>query len=173
VVDISEQDLERLYSEAQLHAYQRKSSTIRCHDIMSRDLITVAPDSPTALAWQLLRKHKISMLPVTDAENRLLGVVSTVDFLKNLQVPHYWGLLRHFHQLLLKQNHKLQHKRHVAEIMVKSISVVHEDEHISTLVPMMSDQGLHHIPVLNAEQKLVGIVTQSDLIAGLFKSKLC
>jgi CBS domain-containing membrane protein len=38
---------------------------------------------------------------------------------------------------------------------------------------MMSDQGLHHIPVLNAEQKLVGIVTQSDLIAGLFKSKLC
>jgi CBS domain-containing membrane protein len=173
VVDISEQDLERLYSEAQLHAYQRKSSTIRCRDIMSRDLITVAPDSPTALAWQLLRKHKISMLPVTDAENRLLGVVSTVDFLKNLQVPHYWGLLRHFHQLLLKQNHKLQHKRHVAEIMVKSISVVHEDEHIATLVPMMSDQGLHHIPVLNAEQKLVGIVTQSDLIAGLFKSKLC
>ena len=172
VVDISEQDLERLYHHAQLNAYQRKSGEIRCRDIMSRDLITVGPNSAVASAWQLLRKHKISILPVTDTEQQLLGVVSTVDFLKNLQVPHYWGLLRHVNQLLLKNRHNKQYKRKVAEIMVSNLSVAYEDDHIVALVPMLSDQGLHHIPVLNTQQQLVGIITQSDLIAALFNSKL-
>ena len=172
VIDISEQDLERLYHQAQLHAYQRKSGEIRCSDIMSRDLITVKPDTAVATAWQLLRKHKISMLPVVNDEQHLLGVISTVDFLKNLKVPHYWGLLRHVNQLLLRNKHSSQYKRNVADIMVSKLTVVHEHEHIAALVPVLSDQGLHHIPVLNAQQQLVGIITQSDLIAALFNAKL-
>lgn len=172
VIDISEQDLERLYHQAQLHAYQRKSGEIRCSDIMSRDLITVKPDTAVATAWQLLRKHKISMLPVVNDEQHLLGVISTVDFLKNLKVPHYWGLLRHVNQLLLRNKHSSQYKRNVADIMVSKLTVAHEHEHIAALVPVLSDQGLHHIPVLNAQQQLVGIITQSDLIAALFNAKL-
>ncbi len=172
VVDISEQDLEQLYHQAQLHAYKRKSGEIRCGDIMSRDLLTIGPNSAVAAAWQLLRKHNISMLPVTDPQQQLLGVVSTTDFLKNLQVPHYWGMLRHVNQLLLKNRHNKQYKRKVAEIMLTKISVAHEDDHIAALVPMLSDQGLHHIPVLNTQQQLVGVITQSDLIAALFNSKL-
>lgn len=172
VIDISEQDLERLYHQAQLHAYQRKSGEIRCTDIMSRDLITVKPDTAVATAWQLLRKHKISMLPVVNDEQHLLGVIATVDFLKNLKVPHYWGLLRHVNQLLLRNKHSIQYKRNVADIMVSKLTVAHEHEHIAALVPVLSDQGLHHIPVLNAQQQLVGVITQSDLIAALFNAKL-
>ncbi|MDX5407870.1 MAG: HPP family protein [Chromatiaceae bacterium] len=172
VIDISEQDLERLYHQAQLHAYQRKSGEIRCSDIMSRDLITVKPDTAVATAWQLLRKHKISMLPVVNDEQHLLGVISTVDFLKNLKVPHYWGLLRHVNQLLLRNKHSSQYKRNVADIMVSKLTVAHEHEHIAALVPVLSDQGLHHIPVLNDQQQLVGVITQSDLIAALFNANL-
>ena len=36
------------------------------------------------------------------------------------------------------------------------------------LVPLLFDHGLHHIPIVNAEQLLVGMVTQSDLIAALY-----
>ena len=123
-------------------------------------------------AWQLLRKHNISILPVTDTEQQLLGVVSTTDFLKNLQVPHYWGLLRHVNQLLLKRKHSSQYQRSVADIMASHVTVAQQDDHIAALVPMLSDQGRHHIPVLNAQQQLVGVITQSDLIAALFKTKL-
>lgn len=172
VVDISEQDLEQLYHQAQLHAYQRKSGEIRCGDIMSRDLITVGPNSAVASAWQLLRKHNISMLPVTDTARQLLGVVSTTDFLQNLQISHYRGLLRHVNQLLLKNRHNKQYKRKIAEIMTSNLTVAHEDDHIAGLVPLLSDQGLHPIPVLNSRQQLVGVITQSDLIAALFNSKL-
>ncbi|MDX3774193.1 HPP family protein [Chromatiaceae bacterium AAb-1] len=168
VVDVSEQDLEKIYTQAQLHAYQRKSGEIRCRDIMSADVITVTADTPVAAAWQLLHKHKISMLPITDAQQQLLGVISVADFLKNLHVPHYWGFLRHLNSLLLKRGHKKHHKRRVAELMTVKLTVAYEDEHIATLIPLLSDQGLHHIPVLNRQQKLAGIITQSDLIAALY-----
>ena len=36
------------------------------------------------------------------------------------------------------------------------------------LVPLLSDHGLHHIPIANAEPQLMGMVTQSDLIAALY-----
>jgi CBS domain-containing membrane protein len=168
VVDISEQDLERLYHQAQLNAYQRKSGQIRCSDIMSRDLITVTPDTAIASAWQLLRKHNISLLPVTDHHRQLLGVIATADFLKNIKVPHYWGVLRHLNNLLLKNRYTRQYKRKVADIMVTKLTVVHEADHIAGLIPLLSDQGLHHIPVLDSQQQLVGIITQSDVIAALF-----
>jgi len=44
---------------------------------------------------------------------------------------------------------------------------VNQHELIATLVPVLSDKGLHHIPVTNNKQ-VVGIVTQSDLIAALY-----
>ena len=43
-----------------------------------------------------------------------------------------------------------------------------EDMHIVELVPLLFDHGLHHIPIVNPEQRLVGMVTQSDLIAALY-----
>ena len=42
----------------------------------------------------------------------------------------------------------------------------------TALVPVLSDQGFHHIPVLNVQRQLVGVITQSDLIAALFNTTL-
>lgn len=39
------------------------------------------------------------------------------------------------------------------------------------LVPMLSDSGMHHLPVVNAERRLSGIVTQSDLVAALYRAQ--
>ncbi len=172
VVDISEQDLERLYHQAQLNAYQRKSGEIRCSDIMSRDLITVTPDTPLFLAWQLLRKHKIGSLPVIDNTQQLQGIISTVDILKHLQVPSYAGLLKQLNGLFLQRHYKQQRKLTVADRMSANLITVLPDEHLVALVPLLSDKGLHHIPVTSAEGKLLGMVTQSDVIAALFNRQL-
>jgi CBS domain-containing membrane protein len=40
--------------------------------------------------------------------------------------------------------------------------------HIVELVPLLSERGLHHIPIVDAERRLIGMVTQSDLIAALY-----
>lgn len=168
VLDVNEQDLERIYQQAQQHAYRRRSGEVLSRDIMSKDLITVSKDTTLGNAWKLFRKHKISMLPVINEHKELLGVISSVDFLKDLTVPSYSGLLRHLNSLLISRKHKNQVKTKVQDLMVSNVVVVRDDDHIVALVPLLSDIGLHHIPVLDREQKLCGIITQSDLIAALY-----
>jgi len=58
------------------------------------------------------------------------------------------------------------------QIMTKTVRTVRQDFHIVELVPLLSDQGLHHIPIVDNEDKLVGMVTQSDLIAALYRGRL-
>ncbi|MDO6527840.1 HPP family protein [Motilimonas sp. 1_MG-2023] len=168
VVDISEQDLEQIYQQAQLHAYQKRCGEILSRDIMSQDLITINQDASLGTAWKLLQKHKISMLPVINSEQELLGVISSTDFLKQLTVPSYAGLLRHLNALLIKRKHNDEIQNRVQDLMVTNVTVVKDSDHIVALVPLLSDIGLHHIPVLDAQQKLCGIITQSDLIGALY-----
>lgn len=165
---MNEQDLELIYREAQQHAYQARSPEILSRDIMSKDVITVRKDTSLGSAWKLFRKHKISMLPVVNEERELIGVISSVDFLKQLSVPSYSGLLRHLNSLLIARTHKNKVKNLVQDLMVTDVIAVKDVDHIVALVPLLSDIGLHHIPVLDSEQKLCGIITQSDLISALY-----
>lgn len=135
---------------------------------MSKDVITVRRDTSLNTAWKLFRKHKISMLPVINEERELLGVISSADFLKHLSVPSYSGLLRHLNTLLIARKHKNHVKNVVQDLMVTNVIAVKDSDHIVALVPLLSDIGLHHIPVLDSAQKLCGIITQSDLISALY-----
>ncbi|WP_086980833.1 HPP family protein [Vibrio aphrogenes] len=168
VLAVSQEELETIYQQAQKLAYQRRSGEILSRDIMSSDVITASADMPLGMAWKLLHKHKISMLPVVNDERELLGVISSVDFLKNLTVPSYSGLLKHLNLMLVKRKHRKEVNNQVKDLMVTDVIAVKDTDHIVALVPLLSDIGLHHIPVLDSDQKLCGIITQSDLIGALY-----
>ncbi len=51
--------------------------------------------------------------------------------------------------------------------MTRTVKTVREDQSLLDLVPVLSDFGFHHLPVVDASDRLVGMSTQSDLIAGL------
>ncbi|MER2527407.1 MAG: CBS domain-containing protein [Candidatus Competibacter denitrificans] len=51
--------------------------------------------------------------------------------------------------------------------MTLSIKTVRDDQPLLDVVPLLSDAGLHHLPVVDAAGRLVGMMTQSDVIAGL------
>jgi CBS domain-containing membrane protein len=52
------------------------------------------------------------------------------------------------------------------------VKTVRETDPIAELVPLMSNQGLHHIPVVDDDGKFAGIVSHSDLLAALYESRL-
>jgi CBS domain-containing membrane protein len=56
----------------------------------------------------------------------------------------------------------------VGHIMTTSVSVLPEITHIADLIPLMSDQGYRQIPIVNNENRLVGMVYQANLIAALY-----
>jgi CBS domain-containing membrane protein len=70
LVDIDRDALETLLRQAQMQAWQRRFGSVRCADIMSRDIVSVEFATPLNEAWALLHRHRIRALPVVDRARR-------------------------------------------------------------------------------------------------------
>jgi CBS domain-containing membrane protein len=151
VLDISRADLKALLAETQLSGYQRKLANLRCGDIMSRRLVTVGLRTPLQQAKGLFRQHKIKALPVVDAANHVIGIVTPADFMRAAEAG-----------ATLPAQPQV-----VGEIMTRQVRVASLHRYLAELIPLFSSTGHHHIPIIDGDDKLVGIVTQSDVVAAL------
>ncbi len=171
LLDISEADLSTVYKMAGMQAYRRKMGEIRCADIMSRDMVTVEYGTELEEAWAQLRYHKIKAIPVVDRAQRVIGIISLVDFLKRANLKTYETFQDKLVKFIKRTPGMVSDKPEVVgQIMASPAYTAQEDMHIVELVPLLSVKGFHHIPIVNAERRLVGMVTQSDLIAALYAS---
>ncbi|MEH6461586.1 HPP family protein [Chitinimonas sp. JJ19] len=157
-LDIDKGDLQAILLDAETRAYRRRFGDIRCRDIMSRDIVHLTPSTPCSEAWTLLRQHRIKALPVLNPQGQVLGIVTLHDFLITPDGQ--------------TQMHPQQETLPVASIMTTQVLTTQEDQTITDLVQPLSDGGMHHLPVLNHEAQLVGMLTQSDLIAALYRAGL-
>ena len=173
VLDVSRDDLETLLMQTEMQAYRRRLGEITCADIMSRDVVTVEFGTPLLDAWKLLHQHKIKALPVIDRARRIVGIVTLVDFMRHADVDKYEGFSAKLQRFLqsVKRSHS-EKPEVIGQIMTRMVRTAIDTMHIIELVPLLSEYGLHHIPIVDAERRLVGIVTNSDLVAGLYRGRI-
>ncbi len=168
-LDISEDDLVQVYDRAGNHAFRRKMGNILCSDIMSRDLATAEYGTELEEVWARLRFHRVKAIPVVDRFQRVIGIVTLVDFLKRANLKTYETLEDKLIKFIRRTPGISAEKPEVVgQIMASPAVTAHTDMHIVELVPLLSDKGLHHIPVVDGDGRLAGMVTQSDLIAALY-----
>lgn len=173
VLDVSRDDLEELFLQAEMHAYRRHYGEIRCADIMSRDVLSVEYGTSLEKAWAMLDKHRIHALPVVDRAHRVIGIVTLTDFMKHADLDIYKSFDRKLRRFIRRTRGTHSDKPEVVgQIMSAPVKTAHADAHIVELAPMMSDVGGHHIPIIDEERRLVGIITQSDIIAALYRGRL-
>ena len=169
VIDVSREDLETLLGQAQAVAYQRKLGDIRCADVMSPQVVTVQFGDSLEDAWALMRQHKVKALPVLDRVRRIAGIVTTSDFLRHANLDLHPGLAQRLRDFVRPSGKSTSDKPEtVGQIMTRRVRVARADRHVVDLVPLFSEHGHHHIPVVDLENRLVGIITQSDLVRALF-----
>ena len=169
VLDVSRDDLETLFQRAEAVAYRRRLGEIRCADIMSRDLVTVQFGSSLEEAWALMRQHRIKALPVVDRVRRIVGIVTMADFLRHANLDVHAGLGQRLREFLRATGRSQSDKPEtVGQIMSRMVRVASADRHVVDLVPLFSEHGHHHIPIVDKDNRLVGIITQSDVVRTLF-----
>jgi len=158
LLDISAADLEQILMRAQIQASRRKWGDVRCRDIMSRDVVSIGPRDSVDKAWERLAQHKIKALPVVRSDGTLVGIVSLHDFFIGQSAPDPRKLPM------------LSTARYVEDIMTRKVRTARPDQPIVDLVRLFSDRGLHHLPVVDDHHRVVGMITQSDVVAALFKT---
>jgi CBS domain-containing membrane protein len=168
-VDVQEDELVEIYNLAVDHAFGRHVG-LTCGDIMSRDVMTVHFDTALEQAWNMLRLHKIKSLPVVDAYGHLIGIATVADFFRQMDDTSAAGLAVRLQGLLRRTPGLTSEKAEVVgQIMTGEVFAATPETPVAQLVAQVSDRGMAHIPVVDEARKVVGIVTQSDMLAALYK----
>ena len=168
VLDVSRDDLKTLLAEIQLRAYDRKLTEVTCADIMSRELVTVEFGTPLQDAWALLRERGIKALPVVDRSFRIAGILTLADFMRAAELDLHEGFDDKLRKLIRSTRSSTSNKPEVVgQIMTRNVRVAGMNKHLVDLVPLFGSTGHHHIPVIGQGERLVGMITQSDVVAVL------
>lgn len=171
VLDVSRDDLEELLHHAEAAAYRRNLGDLRCADIMSRDPVAVSHDTRIPDAWALMRRRRIKALPVVDRSRHIVGIVSLSDFVRVMSgeagdaVPARLAASAAPTGLIDPPAN-----RRVGEIMTRTVRVASAQVHVIELLPLFSEGGHHHLPIVDDKLSLVGILTQSDLVRALHRA---
>jgi CBS domain-containing protein len=139
-------------------------------DIMSRAVIAVGPDTPIAQAVQLMVDHKVSGIPVVDANGRLQGIVTEGDFMRRAETgtegnaPGWFAWF--FSAGRLADEYVRAHGRRVRDVMSDNVVSVDEKTPITEVVTLMQRHRIKRLPVMQ-DGKLVGIVSRADLVRAI------
>jgi CBS domain-containing membrane protein len=161
-------ELQELLEEAEVQAMGRRLRELRCADIMSRNPVTVTRDTPLPAAWALLRSKGIKALPVIDASHQVVGIVTQADFLRDAKVDVREGPDGRVQWHVVTPVTGAPHApAQINQLMTRRVRVASRDRSLADVVPVFSDTGHHHIPVIDAAGRLVGILTQTDVVRAL------
>lgn len=160
-VDITREDLELIVRSTEKHALRRSMGDIRAGQMMSRDLVYATPETPVAKGLYLLTHHQLKALPILDRGKQLVGIVSLVDLVSAVRSNSF----------NLRAMLGLEKKQVLGELMSSPVQSVEVDAHVVDLIELLSDEGLHCLPVLD-NGVLVGVITQTDLVAALHRDLL-
>ncbi len=167
LIDVDRGDLETILRQTEIRSYRRRSGQTTCAAIMSRDVIAIAPDAPLGEALDLLRECHIKVLPVTDESAHVIGIVTQTDLLNKSAWDRRGPRLATRHRLRLSLTRGRAPHGCIEDIMTSPVTSVSPDTLLADVVRLMARTGLHHLPVVDTERKLCGIVSQSDLLVAL------
>ena len=143
-------------------------------DVMTPNPITVTPKTDLKDAIALLAENKISGLPVIDEEDNLVGMLSESDLMwqeSGVEPPPYIMILDSIIYLQnLSRYEKEIHKalgQTVADVMSEKPLTIKSDQKIKQAAKILHQKEVRRLPVIDSEGKVIGILTQGDIIRAM------
>lgn len=174
-VDITLEDLMQLDKMAQKHARLRETEGLTVHKIMTPDVITVTPETPLSDAARILVEKRISGLPVTGEDNKLIGVVTEADFLCAMGIPCHHPT----HSVWQTLENMFRHPpsttgipSSVGDIMIKQVVSINENRTLHDVIALMKKNHIKRVIVTDDQNQVSGIITRSNLVQVLLQQML-
>jgi CBS domain-containing membrane protein len=141
--DVAREDVAVLLREVELQAAVRSAGPLRCGDIMARDVVKIAASDDVETARSLLTVHDIRVLPVIGDADELVGIVG-------------------FRELMLAGGPVAAHATTAPTASI--------DDPAIGLTRVLTDGSSHAVVIVDGERRVVGLVTQTDLLAAMLRT---
>ena len=145
-------------------------------EIMRSDTPSVTREEEARRAIELLAETDLGAIPVVDSDQKVVGIVSESDLIlseeeSDLHLPHYLnimggvvfvGSMKGFEERLNKA-----FATNVRDLMTGDPVVVSTTDTAETVAKKIADKHHNHLPVVDADGRLAGMVTRADALAAL------
>lgn len=166
-IDITPADFKEVYRVAYALAKERMMTALKAADIMSSPVHVIGAGADLIATAALLAEKGISGAPVTDQDGRIVGVVSEKDFLRKMGAGQSGSFMQVI-ALCLKNKGCLATpmvNRIAGDIMTAPAITATADISIGAISALLMEKNINRLPIVDADEKLIGIVTRSDLVS--------
>lgn len=163
-VDITDDDLKRIYAIALRHAEQRAARRVSVRDVMTANVIKVRADAGITEVTNLLSEHRISGMPVVDGDDRVIGVITEADVLSmaGMRTGHaFKDIIRHILGEPLPANGQ---GRSLREAMSSPAITTSPDADIREVALILDERRIKRLPVVDGEGRLIGVISRADIV---------
>ncbi len=129
---------------------------MKIENIMTKELITLSMDAPLSKAKEIFESHKIHHLLITDDDGLFTGIITDRDLYKHLSPTVGTSQENHRDTALL------QKKSH--QIMARNLITAQAQHSLSQSVLLFYDNHISCLPVVDKDNKIVGIITWRDIL---------
>jgi CBS domain-containing protein len=145
-------------------------------DVMSEKVISVQKETSIEELSKILLENKISGVPVVDDDGALVGIATEADLIvkdADLHFPRYFNLLGSI--IYLESLEKFQNNLRkylgtkVEDIMTVKVVSAKEDTRINEIANMMIRKKINRIPIVDDENKVIGIITRADIVESMIE----
>ncbi len=147
---------------------------INASNIMNTPVISIEPDAPLIEAIKILEENNISGLPVVDAENKVIGIITGKDIVEYSYTLHVIPLIGSSGWVspytdvseiaTAKEGFEQLASVKIKDVMTKKVIKVKENTSVLEIANLMKKKKINRIPVVDEEGKLSGIIARADLL---------
>ena len=147
-------------------------------DFMTKKVISVKENDNIKKLFKLMDKHAILGIPVVDEKNRVIGIVTESDLIQHfttLKPPlsiNILGSLLYLEDIgEFNENLKDHCAENVKDIMTKEVTTIKADASLLQAIELMTKKSINRLPIVDKNNKLIGIITRTDIVHQLAKIK--
>ncbi|MCE5328813.1 CBS domain-containing protein [bacterium] len=147
---------------------------LQANDIMITNVVTVQSDITIGELSNILLKNKVSGVPVVDKEDKLIGIVTEADIIKDnikIKFPFYFDPLMVSVYMVdfekYNENVKDYLNTKVEEIMNQRVKTANPQTPVNEIADIMVNSKVNRVPIIDENKKVVGIVTRADIVKSM------
>lgn len=148
---------------------------MQARDVMVSPVVTVGPNATVRQVARILMERRISAVPVVDADNKVLGIVSEGDLIHRAESgterSSSWWLRLLTSDAESAADYVKSHAVKVQDVMTRDVATASPEMPLAELAMLLEERQIKRVPIVNKEGQLVGIVSRANLLQAIASAR--